>query len=123
MVDPPDGRVPPLTPEGQKLVRSLRGGLGPGSHFPDKVDSWEDFDINSRCVTRGLVSSMLPTLNNFGNQILQSPGVVVIRNEMIHETRVIPLDNRPHRRLGNQDLLWAIPAATGKAQYAGSRNH
>jgi hypothetical protein len=96
VVDPPDGRVPPLTPEGQKYVRSLRGGLGPGSHFPDKVDSWEDFDIYSRCITRGLVSSMLPTLYNFGNQIIQAPGVVVIRNEMIHETRVIPLGNRPH---------------------------
>jgi len=74
----------------------LRGGLGPGSHFPDKVDSWEDFDIYSRCITRGMVSSMLPTLYNFGNEIIQAPGVVVIRNEMIHETRVIPLDGRPH---------------------------
>lgn len=96
VVDPPDGRIPPLTPAGQKFVKSLRGGLGPGSHFPDKVDSWEDFDIYSRCITRGLVSSMLPTLYNFGNQIMQAPGYVVIRNEMIHETRVIPLDGRPH---------------------------
>lgn len=96
VVDPPDGRIPPMTPQGQKFVHSLRGGLGPGSHFPDKVDSWEDFDIYSRCITRGLVSSMLPTLYNFGNQILQAPGYVVIRNEMIHETRVIPTDGRPH---------------------------
>ena len=71
-------------------------GLGPGSHFPDKVDSWEDFDAYSRCITRGLVSSMLPTLYNFGNQIMQAPGTVVIRNEMIHETRVIPTDGRAH---------------------------
>jgi hypothetical protein len=96
VVDPPDGRIPPLTPAGQKFVESLRGGLGPGQHFPDKVDSWEDFDIYSRCITRGLVSSMLPTIYNFGNQIMQAPGVVVIRNEMIHEARVIPLDARPH---------------------------
>jgi hypothetical protein len=96
VVDPEDGRIPPLTAEGQKVVQSQRGGLGPGSHFPDKVDSWEDFDIYSRCITRGLVSSMLPTLYNFGNQIVQAPGVVVIRNEMIHEARVIPLDGRPH---------------------------
>jgi hypothetical protein len=39
---------------------------------------------------------MLPTLYNFGNQIMQAPGYVVIRNEMIHETRVIPTDGRPH---------------------------
>src|SRR6202453_1665908 len=96
VVDPSSGRIPPLTPEGQAAVHALRGGLGPGSHFPDKGDSWEDFDIYSRCITRGMVSSMLPTLYNFGNEILQAPGYVVIRNEMIHETRVIPLDRRPH---------------------------
>ncbi len=56
VVDPPDGRIPPLTPEGKAAVQAQRGGLGPGSHFPDKVDSWEDFDIYSRCITRGMVS-------------------------------------------------------------------
>src|SRR4029079_14740993 len=96
VVDPPNGRIPALTPEGQAYAKSLRGGLGPGSHFPDKVDTYEDFDFYSRCITRGLVSSMLPTLYNFGNEIVQAPGVVVIRNEMIHETRVIPLDGRSH---------------------------
>jgi hypothetical protein len=96
VVDPPDGRIPPMTPAGQKFVQSLRGGLGPGQHFPDKVDSWEDFDIYSRCITRGLVSSILPTIYNFGNQIVQAPGYVVIRNEMIHEARIISLDGRPH---------------------------
>ncbi len=100
VVDPPDGRIPPLTPSGAAAVKALRGGLGPGSHFPDKVDSWEDFDIYSRCITRGMVNSMLPTLYNFGNEILQAPGYVVIRNEMIHETRVIPLDGRPHAGKG-----------------------
>ena len=92
----------------------LRGGLGPGSHFPDKVDSWEDFDIYSRCITRGMVSSMLPTLYNFGNEIMQAPGYVMIRNEMIHETRVIPLDGRPHVGKGIA-LIWAIRAGIGKA--------
>jgi len=96
IVDPPDGRTPPMTPEARKIVQSERGGLGPGNHFPDKVDSWEDFDMYSRCITRGMPSSMLPTLYDFGNQLLQAPGYVVIRSEMIHETRVIPLDGRPH---------------------------
>jgi hypothetical protein len=96
VVDPSNGRIPPMTPDGQAAMKALRGGLGPGSHFPDKVDSWEDFDIYSRCITRGMVSSMLPTLYNFGNEILQAPGYVVIRNEMIHETRVIPLNGGPH---------------------------
>jgi hypothetical protein len=96
IVDPPNGRTPPLTPTGQAAVKALRNGRGPGNHFPDVVDSWEDFDIYSRCITRGVVSSMLPTLYNFGNEIIQAPGYVVIRNEMIHETRVIPLDGHPH---------------------------
>jgi len=100
VVDPPNGRIPALTPEGKAAVQALRGGLGPGNHFPDKVDSWEDFDIYSRCITRGVVNSMLPTLYNFGNEIIQAPGFVVIRNEMIHETRVIPLDGRPHAGKG-----------------------
>lgn len=100
VVDPPNGRVPPMTPAGQAFVKSLRGGLGPGQHFPDKVDSWEDFDFYSRCITRGMISSMLPTLYNFGNQIMQAPGYVIIRNEMIHETRVIPTDGRPHAPKG-----------------------
>jgi hypothetical protein len=77
-------------------LKALNDGRGPGNHFPSVVDSWTDFDIYSRCITRGAVSSMLPTLYNFGNQIVQAPGYVVIRNEMIHETRVIPLDGRPH---------------------------
>jgi hypothetical protein len=96
IVDPPDGRLPPMTTEAQKIVRSERGGLGPGQHFPDKVDSWEDFDYYSRCITRGFPSTMLYTIYNYGNDITQAPGYVVIRSEMVHEQRVIPLDNRPH---------------------------
>ena len=105
VVDPPDGRIPPLTPDGQKRLKEMRGGLGPGSHFPPVVNSWEDFDIYSRCITRGMLSSMLPTLYNFGNQIVQAPGYVVIRSEMIHETRVIPLDGRPHVGAGVRTYL------------------
>jgi len=96
VVDPPDGRIPALTPEADARMKALRGGRGPGNHFPDIVNSWEDFDMYSRCISRGLLSSMLPTLYNFGNEIVQGPGYVVIRNEMIHETRVIPTDGRPH---------------------------
>jgi hypothetical protein len=43
-----------------------------------------------------MVSSMLPTIYNFGNQIVQAPGYLVIRNKMIHEARIIPLDGRAH---------------------------
>ncbi len=96
VVDPPDGRIPPLTKRASDFSQSLRGGLGPGSHFPDKVDSPEDFDYYSRCITRGPVSSLLPTLYNFGNRIVQGPGYVVIMSEMIHEARVIPINAGAH---------------------------
>jgi hypothetical protein len=96
VIDPPDGRVPAMTPQAQKIVASERGGLGPGQHFPDKVDSWEDFDYYSRCITRGFPSTMLYTIYNYGNDIVQAPGYVVIRAEMVHEQRVIPLDGRAH---------------------------
>jgi hypothetical protein len=91
-VDPADGRIPPLTPEAQKLAaartqaRRARG----------VADSWEDRSLWERCVTRGVLGSILPSGYNNGNQIMQTPGMVVLRNEMIHETRFIPVDGRPH---------------------------
>lgn len=92
VVDPPDGKIPPMTPQARKIVAAERGGLGPGQHFPDKVDSWEDFDYYSRCITRGFPATMLYTIYNYGNDIIQSPGYVVIRSEMVHEQRIIPVD-------------------------------
>ena len=92
IVDPPDGRIPPLTADGQKRAADraeARKGRGPN-------DSWEDHSLYDRCLTRGVTGSILPVIYNNGNQILQMPGYVVIRYEMIHEARVIPLDGRPH---------------------------
>jgi hypothetical protein len=96
VIDPADGKVPALTPQARAIVAAERGGLGPGQHFPDKVDSWVDFDYYSRCITRGFPSTMLYTIYNYGNDIYQAPGYVVIRSEMVHEQRVIPTDGRPH---------------------------
>jgi hypothetical protein len=56
----------------------------------------QDFNIYDRCVTRGVLGSMFPNIYNSGMEIQQAPGLVVLRYEMIHETRVIPLDGRPH---------------------------
>ena len=99
IVDPPNGRLPPMTPEAAKRNREMRDGLGPPTlaGVEKRADSWEDFDLWGRCITKGLIGSMLPgNLYNKGNQILQAPGYVAIRNEMVHETRVIPLDGQPH---------------------------
>jgi hypothetical protein len=54
--------------------RPRTAGHGPGQHFPDRVDSWTDFDFYSRCITRGFPNTMLYTLYDYGNQIVQAPG-------------------------------------------------
>jgi hypothetical protein len=91
IVEPADGKMPPMTPEGQR-----RNAAVPTS-FNDIIYSGpEDLSVYDRCISRGVLGSILPVIYNNGNQIFQTPGQVVIRYEMIHETRVIPLDGRPH---------------------------
>jgi hypothetical protein len=90
--DPPDGKVPPVTEEGRKRAAdraAARKGRGP-------ADSWEDRSLYDRCITRGVPGSMMPAIYGNSYQIQQGPGVVTITYEMVHDTRVIPLDNRPH---------------------------
>jgi hypothetical protein len=99
VVDPPDGRIPALTPEAQKLAadRAAARRARPCATQPGGChESWEDESLWDRCITRGLVGSVLPNGYNTGNQIVQAPGYVVFRNEMIHEARVIPVDKRSH---------------------------
>jgi hypothetical protein len=96
IIDPPNGRLPPLTPQEQQLRKEARGGKGFPGEWRGEANSYEDLNIYYRCITRGLLGSMIPVIYNNGNQILQEPGRVIIRNEMIHETRIIPLDGRPH---------------------------
>jgi hypothetical protein len=99
IVEPADGRLPPLTAEGQRRYGAARSTYY--LDFPDAVvhhpfDNFEDLGPYDRCITRGVLASMMPTAYNMGNEIFQIPGYVIIRNEMIHETRSIPLDGRPH---------------------------
>lgn len=86
IVDPPNGRYP-------ERVDGEAGGRGFGGN---RADSYLDRSNYDRCITRGIAGSILPVIYNNGNQIVQSPGFVAIRNEMIHETRIVPLDGRPH---------------------------
>jgi hypothetical protein len=92
IVDPPNGRLPALTPEAENYRKEAKL---PGE-WRGVANSWEDLNIYYRCITRGLLGSVIPVVYNNGNQILQAPGYVVFRNEMIHESRVIPLDGHPH---------------------------
>lgn len=104
VVDPPDGRLPPLTPAAQRRSAlsepsSDRINVRPRnvSSFGDgPFDGPEDLSLFDRCITRGIPGSMLPFLHGNSYQIVQAPGVVAIRYEIMHEARVIPLDRRPH---------------------------
>jgi len=93
VIDPPDGRIPPLTEEAKMHPR--RAGPS-GSYGTAEKRGPEDFTLYDRCITRGLPGSMMPAIYGNSYQIVQAPGYVAIRYEMIHETRLIPLDGRPH---------------------------
>jgi hypothetical protein len=101
IVDPPDGRMPPLTAEAQSRNQAAAAARKQSRRGP--ADSYTDRSLYDRCITRGIAGSFLPVIYNNGNQIVQGPGYVALINEMIHETRIVPLDGRP--RLG--------PAITG----------
>jgi hypothetical protein len=94
VVDPVDGKIPPVTAEAQERIRRLRRGGSSFSNGP--FNGPEDLSLYDRCITRGFPGSMLPAIYGDSYQIVQGPGWVAIRYEMIHETRVIPLDGRPH---------------------------
>ena len=97
VIDPPDGRIPAIRPEARARIAAAQrtGSFGNGP-----FNSHEDFSLWDRCITRGLPGSMLP--GQYGNSyhIVQSPGFVAIRYEMVHDTRVIPIGDPP--RAGSQ---------------------
>ena len=93
VVDPPDGRLPPMTPDGLRRVASTKNTYLQYTGF----NAANELGPYDRCISRGVLGSMFPVVYNNGNQFIQAPGVVVLRNEMIHETRVIPLDSDSRR--------------------------
>ena len=113
IVDPPDGRVPPMTP-------AARQRIGPSDPFQDtgiqgivnarvreassfdpnsSFRSIDDFDLWERCITRGVPGAMMPHILGNSYEIVQAPGLVAIRYELVHDVRVIPLD--PSTRSGS----------------------
>jgi hypothetical protein len=108
IIDPPDGRLPPRTAEGQRRAEEARRRAAgeetatgeqerlPGG--PEDLSSWV------RCITRGLPGQMIPTVYNNGLQIVQGPGYVAIQKEMVHETRIIP--TTPREPVGSKLTSW-----------------
>jgi hypothetical protein len=93
IVDPPDGKVPPLLPEAQERVDARRAALERPPEGPEDRNLWE------RCILSSNAGPpMNPGVYNNNVQIFQTPGYVVLHHEMIHDARIIPLDGRPHLR-------------------------
>jgi hypothetical protein len=129
VIDPPDGRVPPLVPAAQKRGLGLRGTFASSTfNGPEDLSLWE------RCITRGMPSAIFPTVYNANVRIVQGPGVVAITYEMIHDTRVIPIDNRTHVGAGvrgyfgdsrahweGNTLVVDVTNISDKGNYRGSR--
>ena len=100
VIEPENGQVPAFTEEGQQ--RRASGGQANGPFF-----TTEDFSYYDRCISRGVTGSIMPSLYGDAMRIVQSPTEVAISYEMLHDTRVIPLDGRAQ-------------ASTGVRQYMGS---
>ena len=94
VVDPPDGKIPVLTPDGQR--RAQAAGRVRSSFVGGPFDGPEDFSLLDRCISRSVPGSMIPVMYGNVYQITQTPGFVVITYEIIHEARIIPIDGRPH---------------------------
>jgi hypothetical protein len=96
IIDPPDGRLPPWTPEGQKLADERAAQARNDQLGHPKADSWEDRPLQERCLM-GLNAGppMTPDAYNNDFQLFQTPGNIVILNEMVHSARIIRLD-QPH---------------------------
>jgi hypothetical protein len=88
IVQPTNGRMPAMTPEGAARQKTAGGTYVKQTGF----NSASELGPYDRCISRGVVGSMMPVVYNNGNEIVQAPGLVAFRNEMIHEVRIIPLD-------------------------------
>jgi hypothetical protein len=99
IVEPANGRLPPLTAEGERRSATMTSSWSDIS-----FDEVADFNALDRCITRGMPASMFPFMYNSGVEIVQAPGYVVIRLELVHETRIVPLDGRPP--LASEIVQW-----------------
>ena len=95
VIDPSDGRFPARAPQARPLPVQRCGSLQRG----EPCDSYEDYGLGVRCIVHGggFPDAMFPAVYNANMRIVQSPGYVAISYELIHDTRVIPIDPAPQR--------------------------
>jgi hypothetical protein len=110
IVDPADGRIPPLTAEGRTRAEDKRGlwtanGEYEGGARGLSFDSHGDRPLQERCLGWTVTGPpMVPGAYNNNMEVFQTPDTVVIVNEMVHDQRIIPLDGRPP--IGPAIRLW-----------------
>ena len=94
VVDPPNGRMPELTPAAKAMAAAVK----PQGTFSNQVvfNNFDDFTLYDRCITRGIFGSVLPSIYGNGIRITQAPNQVSISYEMIHDTRVVDLSDKKH---------------------------
>jgi hypothetical protein len=113
IVEPENGRLPPMTEDGARRAEDWRIKSADG-YYPRGLPAYlasgpADLRPYERCITRGVLGSAFPNQYGSGMQIHQAPGFVVIRYEMVHEARIIPLDARAH-------ISPAIPSYMGDSR-------
>jgi hypothetical protein len=108
ILDPTTGQTPEMTEAGKaRAAPRDRGTFGTGP-----FEDFEDFTLYDRCITRGILGGVFPVVYGNGLRIVQNPNSVAISYEMIHDTRIIPVDGRPHldgdvrQYLGNSRGHW-----------------
>jgi hypothetical protein len=110
LIDPPDGRIPALTPEGERAAKDKRGlwtanGEYEGGAQGLSFDSYLDRPLQERCLGWTVTGPpMIPGAYNNNMEIFQTPEAIVIVNEMVHEHRIVPVDDRS--RVGSPIRLW-----------------
>jgi len=93
IVDPSDGKLPPVTADGQKRQADRAAER---RRMGATTDDVRNMPVGTRCIIMaGSGPPMMPTAYNSNYQIVQAPGYVMILTEMIHDVRIIPLDGRP----------------------------
>jgi hypothetical protein len=137
VIDPPDGRVPPMTDTARSRTQRQQGTFAANGAFNTGAifSGPEDLSLWERCISRGMPGAIFPTVYNANTRIVQGPGFVAITYEMIHDTRIIPLDNRAHvgpsvrtyfgdsrGRWEGDSLVIDVTNFSDKTNYRGSRD-
>ena len=93
VIDPPNGQIPYITDAARQRAANAVNSRTTGNR---PFDGPQALDLYDRCITRGLPHVIFPTIYNNTSAIVQGPGWVAIRYEMIHDARIIPIDGGPH---------------------------